>query len=183
MTDRREPPSTVRSLEDRIRNLAKEDDGSTDLNVRTNRRKLAIANTIVGQLMPDGLVKGGSAMQLRLGTSGSRFTRDLDAARARGMTVDDFVDDLQDRLEDGWEDFTGQLIEDDGPTPADVPDDYIMRPFTIRLLYRRSWWMNVALELGHDEIDSTLDPELVVSFEAAEVFARIGLPEPEPVRV
>lgn len=183
MMDRRDPPRSTRALKDRIRNLARADAGSTDLNVRTNRRELAIATVVVGQLLPGGVIKGGTALQVRLGVTGARFTRDLDAARSRGTSLDDFVDQLDEQLERGWDGFTGQLLEEDGPTPPDVPDHYIMRPFTIRLLYRASWWRNVILELGHDEIDSTAEPELVASREAADVFARLGLPEPAPLRV
>jgi len=40
------------------------------------RIQRAVANTIVGQMLPPGVVKGGTAMKLRLGEAGSRFTPD-----------------------------------------------------------------------------------------------------------
>ena len=46
------------------------------------------ANTIVAQMLPDGSVKGGSAIKMRLGDGATRFTTDLDIARA--SAIDDF---------------------------------------------------------------------------------------------
>ena len=46
-----------------------------------------LANAIVGQFLPDGVAKGGSALKLRFGAHGFRATRDLDAAR-RGDIAD-----------------------------------------------------------------------------------------------
>jgi len=44
------------------------------------RLRRALANTVVGQMLPPGVVKGGTAMKVRVGEAGSRFTPDLDAA-------------------------------------------------------------------------------------------------------
>jgi len=44
-----------------------------------------IANTIIGQMLPKGVVKGGSALKLRYGNKTTRFTRDLDTARAEDL--------------------------------------------------------------------------------------------------
>lgn len=59
-------PKNVRSLEQRIRNL----EGDTGLALR---RRVSMALVIVGQMIPDGAIKGGSAMALRFG----RATLDL----------------------------------------------------------------------------------------------------------
>jgi len=45
------------------------------------RIQRAIANTIAGQMLPAGVVKGGTAMKVRVGEQASRFTPDLDASR------------------------------------------------------------------------------------------------------
>lgn len=50
------------------------------------------ANTVVGQMLPSGAVKSGTAIKLRLGDRITRFTTDLDVARA--IALDDFVDAL-----------------------------------------------------------------------------------------
>lgn len=62
------------------------------------RIQRAIANTIVGQMLPPGVVKGGTAMKLRLGEAHSRFTPDLDAARKIGLTESDYMDMFALRL-------------------------------------------------------------------------------------
>ena len=50
------------------------------------------------QLLPDGAVKGGSAIKLRFGESATRFTTDLDVARA--STLDEFISELESRIND-----------------------------------------------------------------------------------
>ncbi len=70
-------PVSVRSLEQRIHNL----EGSEGLALR---RRVSMALVVVGQMLPEGAVKGGSAMALRYGR-GTRFTQDLDAARVQSL--------------------------------------------------------------------------------------------------
>lgn len=69
----------------------------------------AVANTVVGQMLPPGVVKGGTALKLRVGEAGSRLTPDFDAARANSVTLDDYLNDLGDKLAEGW---AGQLSAD-----------------------------------------------------------------------
>ena len=45
------------------------------------RLSRAMANVIVAQMLPDGVVKGGSSLLFRYGRYGSRYTRDIDTAR------------------------------------------------------------------------------------------------------
>lgn len=49
------------------------------------RSRAIIANVIVGQMVPDGAVKGGSSIKLRLGDAATRYTTDLDVARASDL--------------------------------------------------------------------------------------------------
>ena len=44
----------------------------------------ALANVIVAQMIPDGVVKGGSSLMFRYGGDKSRYTRDMDTARPLG---------------------------------------------------------------------------------------------------
>ncbi len=44
-----------------------------------------MANIVVGQLLPGGAVKGGSAIKLRFGEGVTRFTTDLDVAWANDL--------------------------------------------------------------------------------------------------
>lgn len=67
----RDRPRNLNSLEARINNLARDQE-------RPLRRvQRAIANTVVGQMLPPGVVKGGTAMKARLGELASRFTPGL----------------------------------------------------------------------------------------------------------
>lgn len=95
-----DPPASVRSLEQRIRNL----EGGDGLALR---RRVGMALVVVGQLLPEGAVKGGSAMALRYGR-GTRFTRDLDAARVQSLAR--FRSDFEESLATGWAGFTGRLV-------------------------------------------------------------------------
>lgn len=90
-------PTSVRSLEQRIRNL----EGSDGLALR---RRVGMALVVVGQMLPEGAIKGGSAMALRYGR-GTRFTQDLDAARVQPLAR--FRSDFEEALASGWAGFTG----------------------------------------------------------------------------
>ena len=83
------PPPNLRSLEQRIRNLETDDTSSL-------RRQVTMAMVVVGQLLPEGAVKGGTAMALRYGRAESRFTQDLDAARIHPLS--EFLDDFEASL-------------------------------------------------------------------------------------
>jgi len=119
-------PTSVRSLEQRIRNL-EGDDGLA------LRRRVSMAMVVVGQMLPGGAVKGGSAMALRYGR-GTRFTQDLDAARVQ--TLARFRSDFEEALAQGWAGFTGRVVEKAAPKPPAIPTAYVMQPFEVKLDYR-----------------------------------------------
>lgn len=48
-----------------------------------------MADAVVAQMLPDGAVKGGSALKLRFGDAGTRFSEDLDTARA--SCIDEYI--------------------------------------------------------------------------------------------
>ncbi len=73
------PPRNLIALNQRMKNL----EGNETLALR---RRTTMALVVVGQMLPEGVVKGGSAMALRYG-SNTRFTLDLDAARARDEAI------------------------------------------------------------------------------------------------
>jgi hypothetical protein len=182
--ERRDPPRTRRALEQLIRNITREGPGSGGHQQAENRLERAVLNTVVSQMVPDGVVKGGTAMKLRVGEAGSRFTPDFDAARARTLDLDGYLDLFADRLAEGWGGFTGRLEELNSAEPEGVPDDYVMRPFKLVLSYLNSEWKTrVRFELGHDEIGSTANPDVVMSDQIRTLFARLGLPDPQPVPV
>lgn len=170
-----DPPRNLTSLTARIRNAA------TATGRLARRLETIVADTVIGQMLPPGVVKGGAAMQIRLGDVESRATRDLDAARAAELSSEAYLDQLDERLATGWAGFTGTVRDAAGPRPIDVPPDYVMRPFQIRLSYRGSFWLNVPFELGRDEVGSTVEPDVRMSPAITELFARIGLPAPAPI--
>ena len=176
MSSRTTPPSLT-SLTKRMSNLAT----TTGRPVRRIQR--AVANTVVGQLLPPGVVKGGTALKLRIGESGSRFTPDLDAARTASMTLADYIAQLDDNLEHGWGGFTGRVIAVAAPEPEGVPSDYVMQPFDIKLQYRNKPWLTVRFELGHDEIGSTAVQDLQLAQDLITLFEELGLDKPSPIPV
>jgi hypothetical protein len=138
-----------------------------------------IANTVIGQLLPNDVMKGGSALKLRYGDKSTRFTRDLDAARAEDL--DDFLEKLDAALKNGWYGFTGRIVRKDPPKPKGVPGEYIMQPFEIKLEYNRKSWVTVPLEIGHEEIGDTSNPDYYISQDIVVIFERLGFPAPKPV--
>lgn len=178
MTPRREdPPSNLRSLETRISNVAQARGGLV------RRIQRVVANTVVGQMLPASVVKGGTAMKLRVGEAGTRFTPDFDASRSALITLDDYLDELADRLDAGWGGFTGAVAELESPRPIGVPDEYVMKPFLIRLAYKGRHWLAVPFELGRDEIGSTKQHEARIAEDIVELFGTLGLEAPEPIPV
>ena len=138
-----------------------------------------LANTIIGQLLPNGVVKGGSALKLRYGDSTTRFTRDLDTARAENLEA--FLEQLDAALKSGWHGFTGRVVRKEPAKPKGIPGEYIMQPFEIKLAYNGKSWVTVPLEIGHDEIGDTETFDYYISPEIVAVFEKLGFPAPSPV--
>lgn len=137
-----------------------------------------MANAIVGQLLPQGVIKGGTALKLRFGNSATRFTTDLDTARA--TELNDFLKDLEKRLETGWEGFTGHVVSRHPAHPKNVPPKYVMQPFDIKLQYKGKPWLTVPLEIGHNEIGDAEEVEYELADDVSAIFETVGLPIPQP---
>lgn len=143
------------------------------------RVRRLMANVIVGQMLPDGAVKGGSALKLRFGQDSTRFSTDLDTARATDLS--DYVLRLEDALASGWEGFTGRLAPKKPASPKGVPVSYIMQPYDVKLSYCGKSWITVPIEIGHNEIGDADNPDLVASDEMAVLFESLGFSPPGPV--
>lgn len=171
------PPPNRASLEQRLRNICRA------LGVNELRTRTSLAHTVVAQMLPAGVVKGGAAIKLRVGDHASRLTTDLDAARSAEHTVESYAAELSQRLADGWHGFTGRLVDREAADPPDVPAEYVMQPFDVKLLYASQSYLTVQLELGHDEVGSTKEPRLALDAGIADVIERLGFPAPAPVPV
>jgi len=166
-------PKTVRSLDQRIRNLA----GDAGLALR---RRTSMALVVVSQMLPEGAIKGGSAMALRYGRN-TRFTQDVDAARVRSLDL--FQSDFEEFLAVGWEGFSGRLIKRTAPKPPAVPAAYVMQPFEVKLDYQGRSWCTVKFELGHNELGDADEPEYQLAADLVDLFTGVGLEAPQPVPV
>lgn len=171
------PPPHQAALRQRLRNIAQATGGSEIRLVRT------IANTVVAQMLPAGVVKGGSAINFRGGEVTTRFTMDLDTARPADMTADEFIERFEANLKEGWSGFTGTLRPGVSATPAGVPAEYVMRPYSVKLSYKDRSLCSVELELGYDEIGATSRPSRVMAATIIDLFGRLGLPTPREVEV
>jgi hypothetical protein len=166
---------SVRALDQRLQNVAGKDQ------TLAYRLRVTVANVVVGQMLPPGAVKGGTAMKIRLGESGSRFTPDLDTARRESL--EQFSEAFEDALASGWHGFTGRVIARPAATPAGVPAPYVMQPYEVKLAFYGKSWHTVKLELGHNEIGDADDPVHLLADEIAQLFTDVGLPEPAPIAV
>lgn len=167
------PPRNLTALNQRMKNLE-------GIETLLFRRRTTMALVVVGQMLPEGVVKGGSAMALRYGSS-TRFTRDLDAARAGNLAT--FRADFEERLREGWAGFTGHLVERTPPKPPAIPVSYVMKPFEVKLDYEGRPWCTVPFELGHNEIGDADHPEFALAPGISEMFTSVGLAVPDPVAV
>ena len=127
----------------------------TDLGEEPGRIKRLIAAVVVGQMLPDGAAKGGNALKIRFGKDATRFSRDLDTARASSLS--NYMAKLEDSLAIGWNGFSGAIVPREPASPSGIPAVYVMRPFDIKIAYNGKSWMTLPLEVGHNEIgDATI---------------------------
>lgn len=163
-------PNSMRHLDDAIR---RECGGNQAAYVRL---RTLMANAVVAGMLPDGVVKGGSAIKMRYGNARTRYTTDLDTATATDPAS--YADLLGAALARGWEGFTGRVVPREPAHPKDVPEEYVMRPFDVRLSYLGKPWCTVPLEVGHDEIGDADAADWIDLEDADAAFAALGLPSP-----
>lgn len=163
----------MRHLDDAIRRLA---GGGADSYMRL---RTLLANAVVAQMLPDGVIKGGSAIKMRLGSASTRYTTDLDTAT--GSDPDLYAARLAESFAAGWEGFGGRVVAREPARHADVPEGYLMRLFDVKLSYLGKPWCTVPLEVGFDEIGDANRADRVSQDEAAEAFAALGFPAPGDV--
>lgn len=175
MTEARSAPANLDSLSRRIANVA---DGRGRVRRHVQR---AVANTIVGQMLPPGAVMGGTALTLRLGESATRFSPVVDLMHPPAITAGAYVAELRSRLDEGFGAFNGTL-EEFAPTQlAAQPGAYALQALRVRLAYRGRHWLTLQLRLGHDDVDGSAHPQPRLAKELSSLFVRLGLAAPAPV--
>lgn len=171
----RTPPSGLRSLEARLRNLAR----AQGVPERRIRRMIGIV--VLGQLLARSqaaVIKGASNIEVRVGTRGTRVSSDLDTVRR--ATVDEFRDGFGAALREGWAGFAGVLV-DDGEIAVPAPDGYRPHRFRAKLDYRGGPFGTVTVEVAAEEVGGLARAEEVPARDAANWFTALGLPTPRPV--
>lgn len=171
-----DPPSNLTSLRARLRNHARD---VRQLETRVQRRLAAlVVNEIFltvesGDDGPPVLIKGGTAIDLRRGTSPARLSKDWDAA-VRG-DLDRFVASAREALGEGWSGFTGRLARE---TEINVPGLAVKpRRFEAKLDYRGKPCATVPVELSPAEAGSGSEHDTVALTE----YSVIGLVPRGPV--
>lgn len=160
-------PNSRTHLDNAIRRIAGLDQGFKSA-------RTIMADAVVAQILPDGAVKGGSALKIRFGEAATRFSDDLDTARA--SSIDDYTDALAESLRSGWEGFTGLLVRKEPRVPNGLPAQYAMQPYEVKLSYLGKPWATVRLEIGHNEIGDADEPDMVAPKDASRLFEKLGFP-------
>ena len=167
------PPHNVASLERALRRISGSDASAV-------RMRTTIANVVAGQFLEGAVMRGGGALKLRYGDGTTRFTMDFDACRS--VPEDEFVTAYSRKMTEGWAGFSGRLVMLSKAHPRNVPQEYVMRPFEVKLTYRGHPWCTVDLEVTYNEIgdadeaDMSTFPDDILS-----LFRELGFPEPCPV--
>ena len=161
-------PNSMRHLDDAIRRTC---GGSMDEFVHA---RTIMANAIVANLIPDGVIKGGSAIKMRFGDAKTRFTSDLDTATATDPEV--YAEQLNEALHKGWEGFSGRVVKREPASPDEVPKEYVMQAYDVKLTYMGKVWCTVPLEVGHNEIGDADAPDWAELTDATAIFESLGFP-------
>ena len=146
---------------------------------KSTETRSIMAAAIVGQMLKLGVVKGGCSLKLRYGMHRTRATMDLDTA-CKGDLFD-FIGDLSARLKAGWCGFTGEIVRRNPATPRNVPAQYVMKPYSVRLMYGGQSWCTVPLEVGFNEIGDADEADFGLSPDVSGIFTTIGFPVPDSV--
>lgn len=136
--------------------------------VKANELRNLMANAIVAQMLGKGVVKGGSGLKFRYGSEMTRVTLDLDTAWK--SSLEEFIKDLKQKLQIGWNGFSGIIKILKQATPRGIPFDYVMQPCEVKLSYLGRPWYTVQLEIGHNEIG---DADIFDSVEMPEILREL----------
>jgi hypothetical protein len=117
----------------------------------------------------------------RYGGAVTRYTKDVDTARL--VELEAYLESLRLKLAEGWNGFTGKIVDVEPPSPPNVPKPYLMMPYDIKLQYLGKSWMTVRIEVGHNEIGDADAFETMLPDDIAAVFVDLGFPKPNEIPV
>lgn len=175
MSDAVAPPQGLTSLTTKIRNNSKDD-------VESAQMELIMAMVVLAQMLPEGAIKGGVGIKIRLGAITTRFSADVDVSRADDL--EKYQRELTENLRTGWDGFTGRVTK--GPKPKDkkdVPPQYMMQSFIVFLLFKGSEWKQIPLEVSQEELGLLGESDEVLATDILAMFAKVGLQEPKDISV
>ena len=139
--------------------------------------RMSMANAIVGQFLPEGVVKGGTSLKFRFGGDHVRYTLDLDTAWKTDL--DTFLVKFRRNLLRGWEGFTGEIIIRPQVSSLAIPFEYVMQPCDVKLSYMGRSWCTIRLEVGHNEVGDADEAEMTpVPEDLAAHFRDLCFPVP-----
>lgn len=95
-------------------------------------------------------------------------------------TVDEFRDEFAAALRAGWAGFAGVLV-DEGEIAVPAPDGYRPHRLRAKLEYRGGPFGTVTVEVAPEEVGGLTRVEEIPARDAADWFAELGLPTPQPV--
>ena len=169
-------PNSKVHLDAAIQRLA----GTKTHDARYTEMRNIVANVVIGQLLPDCVVKGGTSLKLRYGVEMTRFTVDFDTASK--MSIDAFISEMRENLAHGWNGFTGTMSIERPASPKGVPLEYVMQPFSVHLNYNGKAWCSVRLELSHNEIGDADETDLrPIAADIAQIFTELGFDMPDDI--
>ena len=100
---------------------------------------------------------------------------------ATATDPDLYAERLSASLALGREGFIGRVVARDPAHPAGVPDEYVMRPFDVKLSYAGKPWCTVPLEVGGNEVGDAESADWTELRDVSEAFGAMGFPPPGPV--
>ena len=78
--------------------------------------------------------------------------------------------------------LSGDLVRREPAKPRGIPQEYVMQPFDVKLMYLGRSWCAVLLEVGTNEVGLAETPEVLpVAPDIVELFTALGFPAPRPV--
>jgi Nucleotidyl transferase AbiEii toxin, Type IV TA system len=144
------PPRNLRSLADRIRNEARRE-GALEARVQRRLAALVVAEMLaranLGTQGPPMLVKGGRALELRLGLGASRSSKDLDAVIRGSMAT--FMTEASRVVQHPLAGFIGKVVK---VREVNVPGMSVKpRAFEVKLSFEGQPFATVSVEVSPPE--------------------------------